>query len=114
MALVPKVQWAQRADRLYITIDLQDVKVPKIDISNDAEEKYGKISFSAEGKSHATGAEKHQYALDLHLYKVMATCCTVRTTTRIVSDLVIKGTKSKGFPFHSHANLAQETTCITA
>ncbi len=71
MALVPKVQWAQRADKLYITIDLQDAKAPKINISNDADGKFGKISFSGEGRSHATGAEKHQYALDLDLYKVI-------------------------------------------
>ena len=71
MALVPKVQWAQRADRLYLTIDLQDAKEPKIDISNDAEGKFGKITFKGEGKSHATGVEKHQYSLDLDLYKVI-------------------------------------------
>lgn len=71
MALVPKVQWAQRADRLYLTIDLQDAKEPKVDISNDAEGKFGKVTFKGEGRSHATGAEKHQYSLDLDLYKVI-------------------------------------------
>ncbi|BDA41642.1 probable co-chaperone protein p23-1 [Coccomyxa sp. Obi] len=69
MALVPKVQWAQRADKLYITIDLQDAKDPKVNISNDAEGKFGKISFRGEGRSHATGLEKHEYALDLDLLK---------------------------------------------
>ena len=70
MALVPKVLWAQRKDKLYLTIDLQDVQSPKIDISNDEAAKHGKISFAAEGRSHATGLEKHQYALDLDLYQV--------------------------------------------
>ena len=74
MALVPKLLWAQRKDRLYITIDLQDVHNPQIDISNDEPTKHGKITFAAEGRSHATGLEKHQYALDLDLYQVRLPC----------------------------------------
>ena len=70
MALVPKVLWAQRKDRLYISIDLQDVQSPKIDITNDVAAKHGKITFAAEGRSHATGLEKHQYTLELDLYQV--------------------------------------------
>ena len=71
MALVPKVLWAQRTDRIYLTIDLQDVQSPKIEISNDESGKFGKISFAAEGRSHATGLEKHQYALDIDLFQVV-------------------------------------------
>ena len=73
MVLVPKVLWAQRSDRLYLTIDLQDVKDPKINITNDDAGKFGKVSFAAEGRSHATGLEKHQYALDIDLYQVAKT-----------------------------------------
>ncbi|CAK0742899.1 hypothetical protein CVIRNUC_001428 [Coccomyxa viridis] len=68
MAMVPKAQWAQGKDVVYLTIDLQDVRDPKIDISNDASSKHGKVSFKGEGKSHATGDEKHQYALDIDLF----------------------------------------------
>ncbi|CAL5219392.1 g1216 [Coccomyxa viridis] len=68
MVMVPKAQWAQRKDVIYLTIDLQDVRDPKIDISNDATSKHGKVSFKGEGKSHATGDEKHQYALDIELF----------------------------------------------
>jgi hypothetical protein len=71
MALVPKVQWAQRKDKLYVTIDLQDVLEPKVDISNDAEGKFGRVAFKGIGRSHATGVEKHEYSLDLELFKVM-------------------------------------------
>lgn len=70
MVMVPKAQWAQRKDVIYLTIDLQDVRDPKIDISNDATSKHGKVSFKGEGKSHATGDEKHQYALDIELFGV--------------------------------------------
>ena len=70
MAMVPKAQWAQRKDIIYLTIDLQDVRDPNIDISNNASSKHGKVSFKGEGKSHATGEEKHQYALDIDLFGV--------------------------------------------
>lgn len=71
MALVPKVQWAQRRDKLYVTIDLQDVEKPIIDIRNNAEGNFGTVSFKGLGRSHATGSEKHDYSLDLELYKVV-------------------------------------------
>ncbi len=83
MALVPKVLWAQRKDRIYLTIDLQDVQSPKIEITNDEEGKFGKISFAAEGRSHATGLEKHQYALDIDLYQV------VNTEWRLLDALLV-------------------------
>ena len=74
MALIPKVMWAQRKDVVFLTIDLQDVKTPAIDISNDTDGKYGKITFKGEGRSHATGLEKHQYSLELELFKVSSAC----------------------------------------
>jgi hypothetical protein len=70
MAMVPKAQWAQRKDVVYLAIDLQDVRDPKIDISNEESSKHGRVTFKGEGKSHATGEEKHQYALDIELYGV--------------------------------------------
>jgi hypothetical protein len=59
----PPVLWAQRADKLYLTIDLQDAKNPKIDVSND--DAGGKISFSGVGHSHASGQEDHEYSLEV-------------------------------------------------
>jgi hypothetical protein len=68
--MVPKAQWAQRKDVVYLTIDLQDVRDPKIEITNEESSKHGKVAFKGEGKSHATGEEKHQYALEIELYGV--------------------------------------------
>ena len=68
-----QVTWAQRKDRLYLTIDVQDCIEPKIDLSNigeDEGEKHGHVSFRGEGRSHATGSDKHNYTLDLDLNKV--------------------------------------------
>ena len=85
MVMVPKAQWAQRKDVVYLTIDLQDVRDPKIDISNDATSKHGKVSFKGEGKSHATGDEKHQYAMDIELFGVcsIAPCMSMLTWSRL-------------------------------
>ncbi len=85
MVMVPKAQWAQRKDVIYLTIDLQDVRDPKIDISNDAAGKHGKVSFKGEGKSHATGDEKHQYALDIELFGV----CSIPSVSMLKKVLFI-------------------------
>ena len=72
-----QVTWAQRKDRLYLTIDVQDCVEPKIDLTNVGEgdaEKHGRVSFRGEGRSHATGSEKHNYTLELELNKVLDTC----------------------------------------
>lgn len=66
MVLLPQVLWAQRSDKVYLTIDLQEAKDPKISIDNDDEG--GKVSFSASAVSHATGGDDHEYAIDLELY----------------------------------------------
>lgn len=61
-ALVPTVEWAQRKDVVFLTIDLQDCKDPTIKITNH------NLSFAGVGKSHATGSEPHEYKLDLELF----------------------------------------------
>jgi len=38
--LIPPVQWAQRKDTLFVSLDLQDVKEEKINLEND------KLNFS--------------------------------------------------------------------
>ena len=65
MAKLPPIMWAQRSDKLYLTIDLQDVKDPKIDLSNT--ETGGKVSFNGIGHSHAVGPENHEYAIEVSL-----------------------------------------------
>ena len=54
MPLTPQLLWAQRSDRLYITIDLQDCKDPTVEL--DSDEQHGKLTFRGHAHSHATGA----------------------------------------------------------
>ncbi|KAI7842815.1 hypothetical protein COHA_003561 [Chlorella ohadii] len=68
MPLSPTVLWAQRADRLLLTIDLQSCKDPQISITNDEAAKAGRVSFRGHAHSHATGPDEHAYQLDLELY----------------------------------------------
>ena len=63
MAKLPPIMWAQRADKLYLTIDLQDVADPKIELTNG--DAGGKMSFSGMGHSHAAGPEDHEYAIEV-------------------------------------------------
>ena len=58
----PPVKWAQRKDQLFVTIDLQGVKDPTLEVETT------RISFKGEASSHGTGPETHTYALDLNLY----------------------------------------------
>lgn len=54
----PSVKWAQRSDKLYITIDLPDAEDVKINLEPE-----GKFFFSA-----TSGADKVPYELDLDLF----------------------------------------------
>ncbi|KAL5560086.1 hypothetical protein UlMin_036297 [Ulmus minor] len=54
----PLVKWAQRSDRLYITIDLQDAQDVNLKLEPE-----GKFFFSA-----TSGADKIPYELDLDLF----------------------------------------------
>ncbi|KAK3237896.1 hypothetical protein CYMTET_52058 [Cymbomonas tetramitiformis] len=56
--LAPNFKWAERADKVYITIEIADVKDPKIEISED-----GQLTFAA------TGSDAKDYALDIKLFK---------------------------------------------
>ncbi|CAG8745321.1 26598_t:CDS:2, partial [Racocetra persica] len=56
--LHPEVLWAQRQNEIYVTINLVDIKDPKIDVTKD------KISFEGTG-----GTEQKLYQFELNLYK---------------------------------------------
>lgn len=58
MSRHPEVKWAQRSDKLYITIELPDANNPKVKLEPD-----GKFTFSA-----TTGQEQTYYELDFYLY----------------------------------------------
>lgn len=68
MPLLPNIQWAQRKDRLYLTIDLQNAKDPTIKLDNPQDGKHGHVLFKGKAQSHATGAEAHEYEAELDLY----------------------------------------------
>lgn len=58
MSRHPLVKWAQRSDKLFITIELPDAQDVKLKLEPE-----GKFFFSA-----TTGAEKVPYEVDLELY----------------------------------------------
>ncbi|KAL5713050.1 hypothetical protein ACHQM5_015164 [Ranunculus cassubicifolius] len=58
MSRAPEVKWAERLDKVYITVLLPDAKNPKVNLEPD-----GKYTFSA-----TAGAENHLYELKLDLY----------------------------------------------
>ncbi|XP_057743454.1 uncharacterized protein OsI_027940-like [Arachis stenosperma] len=58
MSRHPEVKWAQRLDKVYITVQLPDSKNAKVDLTPD-----GTFTFSA-----TAGAEDHLYDLKLDLF----------------------------------------------
>ncbi|KAF5197802.1 Co-chaperone protein p23-1 [Thalictrum thalictroides] len=58
MSRLPEVKWAQRVDKVYITVLLPDAKSPKVNLEPD-----GRFTFSA-----TAGAENHLYELKLDLF----------------------------------------------
>ncbi|MEO2193237.1 MAG: p23/wos2 family protein [bacterium] len=87
----PPVRWAQRKDSLFVTIDLQGVKDPALEVTA------GKITFKGEAQSHGTGPETHSYVLDLNLYDEINTEDVKESRTDRTLRLLI-GKKESG-PF---------------
>ncbi|KAK4750364.1 hypothetical protein SAY87_027813 [Trapa incisa] len=58
MSRHPEVKWAQRKDKVFITVLLPDSKDAKVNLESD-----GVFTFSAKG-----GAENHAYELKLELF----------------------------------------------
>jgi len=54
----PEVVWAQRSDRVFMTIDLADAKDVKVEYTSE-----GKLTFSA-----TVGPEDLAYSLDFDLF----------------------------------------------
>ena len=50
------IKWAQRRDRVFITIDIQNCKDPAVTVTNDEAAKAGRVSFLGHAVSHGTGA----------------------------------------------------------
>lgn len=58
MSRHPEIKWAQRVDKVYVTVQLPDSKNAKVDLTPD-----GVFTFSA-----TAGAENHLYELNLPLF----------------------------------------------
>ena len=58
-ARVPNVAWAERSDRIFITIEVSDCPDAKVDIAED-----GHLSFKGTG-----GTDKATYECQLQLFK---------------------------------------------
>eukprot|EP00246_Nothoceros_aenigmaticus_P003323 TRINITY_DN143_c0_g2_i1.p2 TRINITY_DN143_c0_g2~~TRINITY_DN143_c0_g2_i1.p2 ORF type:complete len:158 (+),score=40.49 TRINITY_DN143_c0_g2_i1:207-680(+) len=59
MSRHPEVVWAQRTEKVFLTIELPDAKDPKVKLEPE-----GKLTFSA-----TAGAENQAYDLDLDLFE---------------------------------------------
>lgn len=59
MSLHPEIIWAQRSDKLFVTVELPDAKDSKVDLDPD-----GKFSFSAKA-----GPNDQQYEASLELFE---------------------------------------------
>ncbi|KAL4550995.1 hypothetical protein Ndes2526B_g09083 [Nannochloris sp. 'desiccata'] len=91
--------WAQRKDKLFLTIDVQNCKDPKIAIENDDSAKSGKVTFRGTAQSHATGPEEHQYVLDLELNgEINPDDVKQITTDRTITLLIAKKEEGPHWP----------------
>ncbi|KAL9332258.1 hypothetical protein ACSQ67_001868 [Phaseolus vulgaris] len=59
MSRHPEVKWAQRVDKVYVTVQLADSKNAKVDLTPE-----GVFTFSG-----SAGSEDHQYELKLELFE---------------------------------------------
>lgn len=92
MVLLPNVKWAQRKDKLFLTIDIQDCKSPDVKLSNDADNKHGHLLFR--GKGEGADPEAHEYGLDLEFFAAIdAEGSKVATSDRGVVLIVAKADK---------------------
>ena len=72
------MKWAQRSDKVYLTIELPDAKNPKVKIEPE-----GKFEFSA-----TVGAENVVYEFELHLFdKVNVEVCALNALLGLLLHL---------------------------
>jgi len=92
MTLIPTLLWAQRKDRLFLTIDLQDAKDPKVVLENDEKDEYGKLTFSGT-------AEGQPYLLEVEFFKAIdKDASKISISPRHVFLMVLKKGDSDHWP----------------
>jgi hypothetical protein len=96
VTLTPTVLWAQRKDRLLITIDLPNPEHPRIDLEDD-----GNMTFSATaGKD---GEERRRYEVSLEfMHPVVAKDSKISVGNRQVFVMVMKTKEVSGRDPISH------------
>lgn len=88
--LQPQLLWAQRKDKLYLTVDLQDCESPDIKVSN--EDGAGKFEFRGT-------AQGQQYELTVQLFsEVDADNVQISNTARKVLLMVPKKEEGDHWP----------------
>jgi len=84
--LLPTALWAQRKDKVFLTIDIQDVKEHSLKLDNDAGGGHGTLSFS--GRAGTEGAE---YSLPLTFFKpIDVEASKVSVTPRAIFLVIAK------------------------
>ena len=105
--LQPQLLWAQRKDKLYLTIDLQDCESPDIKVTN--EDGVGKFDFKGTAKD-------NQYELSVNLYaEVDPDNVQISNTARKIFLMVPKQEEGDHWPRlttektkHNHIQVRQQ------
>jgi prostaglandin-E synthase len=92
----PNVLWAQLSDKVFLTLDIQEAEKPVVNVTNN--DNTGNVSYKGKAKSHALGADFHDYSLDLDLYGAVDPAKSkISATARHVVLVIAKEAGSEGF-----------------
>ncbi|KAJ7566744.1 hypothetical protein O6H91_02G116700 [Diphasiastrum complanatum] len=84
MSRHPEIVWAQRSDKVYLTVELPDAKNPKVTLDPE-----GKFVFTA-----SAGPENHLYESELELFdKVNVEASKISAGPRHIFTVIQKGEK---------------------
>ena len=98
---VPFTYWAQRKDRVFLTLECPNAEDPKVHLTDD-----GVLTFSANAKSDSTEAD-HHYELTLELlHPINAKDSQIHVGPRRVTMVIAKteevsGRRDVSSPFHA-------------
>ena len=108
--MLPEILWAQRKDKLYITVDLQDCQSPDVKISNNSEATSGRFEFTGKAAD-----STYECAIDL-FSSVDSDAATISYTPRHIFIILPKTedgdhwprlTKEKGKQSHIKVDWAK-------
>jgi len=97
----PNVKWAQRKDRLLLTVECQECREPKLGIDNDRADGFGMFTLSGEGRR---GGEPCTYDLRLELHgELNKSESKVSVSDRKIVLVLLKSTAGSHWPRLLHA-----------